>query len=141
MRIARIPMWATIAVVAALCAGTAQGRGFARCAQCGTVLEVDPVVFEESDATRNAAEGTIISGVLGSRPDTGRQSGNIGGTEVNGLTGRLVKRDYTGPGTPGLRIKFKRDAGGHWIAELAGRPRLYPDDRILIKDGKVKLNY
>ncbi len=141
MRSSSLAIWLAFAVAAAgLLAGpAAEARGYTRCPQCGGVIDVDPILYDETDKNRGAADGTIVAGVLGNRPDTGRQSGVIAGVSVDGLIGRRVKRSVTSPGKPGTRLEVKLDAGGHVIVEVAGRVRLYRDDRVRMKDGRIDL--
>ena len=128
------------------------GLGFApaaeaqrfRCAQCGTVEDVDRIWYERGrdSGTEGAVIGAIIGGAIGNQAGKGdgRTAATIAGALVGGLIGREIDRnDGRGRGERGLRLVIRMDRGYYQTVEIHGDMRIYRGDRVRLRNGRVEL--
>lgn len=124
-----------------------------RCGNCGTVLDVDNIWYEDDggrgdrgDSGREGAVvGAIIGGLLGNQVGggSGRKAATVGGAVAGGLIGhRIDRNDNRGDrGSRGKRVEVRMDRGGYRTVEVHGDMRLYRGDRVrVLNDRIVALN-
>src|SRR5687767_4618222 len=100
-----------------------------RCGNCGTVLKVESIWYEDGggrgdhDSGREGAVvGAIIGGLLGNQVGggSGRKAATVGGAVAGGLIGHRIDRrsgDRDG-GYRGKRVELRMDRGGYQTVEV-----------------------
>ncbi len=140
----RLVVRALIVLVAAAAAwlpSTPAEAHVGRCGNCGTVQDVDYIVYERDRGAQGAVVGAIIGGLLGNQVGggRGRDAATVAGAVAGGLIGRRVDKNHRGPGERGVRILIKLDRGGTRTIELHGDPRIYRGDRVRVWRDRVEL--
>ena len=118
-----------------------QAQHVGRCGSCGTIQDIDNIVYDADKGVQGAVVGGIIGGLLGNQigSGSGRTAATVAGVVGGGLVGRKVDKNNSGNGEPGVRLLIKMDKGGTRTIELHGRPRLYKGDRVKVKRNSVEL--
>lgn len=122
-----------------------------RCGNCGTVLDVDNIWYEDQggrggDSGREGAVvGAIIGGLLGNQVGggSGRKVATVGGAVAGGLIGHRIDRNngVRDGGFRGKRVEVRMDRGGYRVVEVHGDMRIYRGDRVrVLSDRIVALN-
>ena len=135
--------WIAVGVLfaALLPLSQAQAQHVGRCGSCGTIQDIDNIVYDADKGAQGAVVGAIIGGLLGNQigSGSGRTAATVAGAVGGGLVGRKVDKKNSGNGEPGVRLLIKMDKGGTRTIELHGRPRLYKGDRVKVKRNSVEL--
>ncbi|HVF35432.1 MAG TPA: glycine zipper 2TM domain-containing protein [Candidatus Saccharimonadia bacterium] len=134
-----------LAFVLQLAAAPADARPL-RCGNCGTVLDVDNIWYEDQggrgDSGREGAVvGAIIGGLLGNQVGggSGRKAATVGGAVAGGLIGHRIDRndDRGDRGFTGKRVEIRMDRGGYRTVEVHGDMRIYRGDRVRVHQDRL----
>lgn len=142
-----------VALVAGVSLSSPAEAGRYRCAQCGTVEDVDRIWYDgrrddrRDSGTEGAVIGAIIGGALGNQigGGSGRTAATVAGVVVGGLVGRDIDRNdgrgnnRNNRGERGMRLVVRMDRGGYQTVEIHGEMRIYRGDRVRLRDGRVDL--
>jgi len=130
-----------IALAFQLLPATAVAQHYGRCGNCGTVVDVDQIYFEEDSTTDGAVVGAIIGGLLGNQvgSGSGRTAATVGGAVAGGFIGKNVDQGKGKGGERGLRIEVRLDKGGYRTVEILGNMRIYRNDRVRVYRDRVEL--
>ena len=119
-----------------------------RCGNCGTVLRVESIWYEDRDGRydrdsgrEGAVLGAIIGGLVGNQvgSGSGRRAATVGGAVAGGLIGHRIDRndDRGDRGYRGKRVEIRMDRGGYRTVEVHGDMRLYRGDRVRVLPDRI----
>src|SRR5687767_12460514 len=102
-----------------------------RCGNCGTVLRVEPIWYEDGGGggdDDSGREGAVVGAIVGGRHGNqdggggGRKAAAVGGAVAGGLIGHRIDRrsgDREG-GYRGKGVELRMDRGGYQTVEVHG---------------------
>jgi outer membrane lipoprotein SlyB len=139
MRIAKASGILSFLLLALILASPASAQY--RCGSCGTITDVDRIMYNPDKGAGGAVLGAIIGGVLGNQigGGSGRTAATVGGAVAGGLIGHKVDKNNAPGEQEGLRLEIRMDNGSYRTVEIHGRMRLYRGDRVKVRGNKVEL--
>ena len=89
-----------LGLVLQLLPGPALAQHYGRCGNCGTVVDVDQIYYEEDSTTDGTVVGAIIGGLIGNQvgSGSGRTAATVAGAAIGGAVGNNVDRNNNSDG-------------------------------------------